>query len=162
MADFPTRESDCNNMLRPGCPGKTSWSELVGANGYAAALIIEKENRFVRAIVLLDGTPVTKDFSVGPLLDNGIVLSPLDQRTPATESEYNKMADFLCPPGKSSWPELVGANGFAAASIIEEENQHVRAIIVDYRAPATGDFRCDRVRVVVNKDAIVIRTPAVG
>ncbi|GAB2229049.1 hypothetical protein Droror1_Dr00023184 [Drosera rotundifolia] len=44
------------------CPGKNVWPELVGETGQAAAGKVQRENRFVHAIVLLDGTPVTKDF----------------------------------------------------------------------------------------------------
>ncbi|KAI3668058.1 hypothetical protein L6452_43133 [Arctium lappa] len=44
------------------CPGKYSWPELVGKNGEDAAVKIEQENPHVHAIVILDGTPVTKDF----------------------------------------------------------------------------------------------------
>ncbi|XVF21635.1 hypothetical protein REPUB_Repub12eG0107400 [Reevesia pubescens] len=45
-----------------GCPGKNSWPELVGKNGESAKTKIERENPNVGAIVLLDGTPVTRDF----------------------------------------------------------------------------------------------------
>ncbi|KAK9057366.1 hypothetical protein SSX86_022201 [Deinandra increscens subsp. villosa] len=41
---------------------KNSWPELVGSTGDAAAATIEKENPRVDAIVLLDGTPTTRDF----------------------------------------------------------------------------------------------------
>ncbi|KAL0710972.1 hypothetical protein Bca4012_017950 [Brassica carinata] len=44
------------------CPGKNAWPELVGTNGDYAAAVIERENRRVDAIVILDGTPVTADF----------------------------------------------------------------------------------------------------
>ncbi|KAL5561768.1 hypothetical protein UlMin_031515 [Ulmus minor] len=44
------------------CPGKNSWPELVGANGKEAAEQIEKENENVDAIVILEGTPTTRDF----------------------------------------------------------------------------------------------------
>ncbi|KAG6389697.1 hypothetical protein SASPL_151170 [Salvia splendens] len=44
------------------CTGKDSWPELVGKKGEEAAVVIESENPFVHAIILLDGTPVTKDF----------------------------------------------------------------------------------------------------
>ncbi|WOG89048.1 hypothetical protein DCAR_0208284 [Daucus carota subsp. sativus] len=44
------------------CEGKNSWPELVGEDGLAAAEIVEKENPNVNAIVLLVGTPVTRDF----------------------------------------------------------------------------------------------------
>ncbi|XP_027183398.1 glu S.griseus protease inhibitor-like [Coffea eugenioides] len=63
---------------------------------------------------------------------------------------------------KKSWPELVGAKGFAAASIIEEEDPHVQAILLEDGSPVTMDFRCDRVWVWVNQSRIVIRTPVVG
>ncbi|KAJ4726832.1 Proteinase inhibitor [Melia azedarach] len=48
--------------MSSGCPGKNSWPELVGEAGEAAAAKVEKENPNVNAIVILDGTPVTKDF----------------------------------------------------------------------------------------------------
>ncbi|CAL0321137.1 unnamed protein product [Lupinus luteus] len=44
------------------CKGKSSWPELVGVQGTEAEATIEKENPLVDAIVLLEGTPVTKDF----------------------------------------------------------------------------------------------------
>ncbi|KNA20993.1 hypothetical protein SOVF_047440 [Spinacia oleracea] len=44
------------------CQGKSTWLELVGKNGHEAAETIERENPNVHAIVLLDGTPVTRDF----------------------------------------------------------------------------------------------------
>ncbi|KAG6391434.1 hypothetical protein SASPL_149188 [Salvia splendens] len=42
--------------------GKDSWLELVGKKGEEVAVVIESENPYVKAIVLKDGTPVTKDF----------------------------------------------------------------------------------------------------
>ncbi|KAG2713552.1 hypothetical protein I3760_04G181400 [Carya illinoinensis] len=44
------------------CPGKNSWPELVGASGEAAVEKIEAENSNVHTTVLLEGTPVTRDF----------------------------------------------------------------------------------------------------
>ncbi|OIW01797.1 hypothetical protein TanjilG_03935 [Lupinus angustifolius] len=44
------------------CKGKSSWPELVGVQGTEAEATIERENPLVDAIVLLEGTPVTKDF----------------------------------------------------------------------------------------------------
>ncbi|KMT10314.1 hypothetical protein BVRB_5g120650 [Beta vulgaris subsp. vulgaris] len=41
---------------------KTQWPELVGENGKEAAKIIEKENPSLHTIVLLIGSPVTKDY----------------------------------------------------------------------------------------------------
>lgn len=42
--------------------GKTSWPELVGTKGYYAASVIESQNPRVKAVVILDGSPVTADF----------------------------------------------------------------------------------------------------
>ncbi|CAN1270691.1 Proteinase inhibitor [Linum perenne] len=42
--------------------GKNSWPELLGRNGDEAAAVVERENRRVDAIVLREGTPVTRDF----------------------------------------------------------------------------------------------------
>ncbi|KAF2302508.1 hypothetical protein GH714_036619 [Hevea brasiliensis] len=44
------------------CAGKKAWPELLGGNGHSAAATIEKENKKVDAIVLKEGTSVTKDF----------------------------------------------------------------------------------------------------
>ncbi|WOG94272.1 hypothetical protein DCAR_0313565 [Daucus carota subsp. sativus] len=52
--------------------------------------------------------------------------------------------------GKSSWPELVGEKGHIAAVKVEQENPNVNAIVMCQGSPMTKDFRCDRVRVVVN------------
>ncbi|KAB2003562.1 hypothetical protein ES319_D11G140300v1 [Gossypium barbadense] len=41
---------------------KKSWPELVGTNGESAKETIERENRNVKAVVLLDGSPATMDF----------------------------------------------------------------------------------------------------
>ncbi|PNX89674.1 protease inhibitor, partial [Trifolium pratense] len=42
------------------CQGKESWPELVGVEGKVAAATIEKENPSVNAIIVLEGTGVTK------------------------------------------------------------------------------------------------------
>ncbi|KAG8389246.1 hypothetical protein BUALT_Bualt02G0208900 [Buddleja alternifolia] len=127
--------------------GKNSWPELVGANGEKAATVIERENRNVNAIVLKDGTPVTRDFRCDRVWvwvnDYGVVI-----RAPRV--------------GKNSWPELVGANGEEAATVIERENRNVNAIVLKDGTIVTADFRCDRVWVWVNDYGVVIRVPRVG
>ncbi|KAK2647204.1 hypothetical protein Ddye_022399 [Dipteronia dyeriana] len=45
------------------CKGKASWPELVGARGVDAASTIERENPFVSAVIVLEGTIVTQEFS---------------------------------------------------------------------------------------------------
>ncbi|TKY51889.1 Glu S.griseus protease inhibitor [Spatholobus suberectus] len=64
--------------------------------------------------------------------------------------------------GKSSWPELVGLEGTVAEATIEKENPLVDAIIVPEGSVVTADFRCDRVRVWINKDGIVYKVPTIG
>ncbi|KAH7837044.1 hypothetical protein Vadar_008874 [Vaccinium darrowii] len=60
------------------CPGKRAWPEVVGARGEAAAAKIEMENPDVHAIVLREGTPVTRDFRCNRVRvfvnDHGVVV----------------------------------------------------------------------------------------
>ncbi|KAA8527721.1 hypothetical protein F0562_035410 [Nyssa sinensis] len=67
----------------------------------------------------------------------------------------------ICGKGKSSWPELVGAKGETAAKTIEKENHKVNAQILLEGTPVTKDFRCDRVRVFVDKKDIVVQVPVI-
>ncbi|KAM6546818.1 hypothetical protein CsatB_027554 [Cannabis sativa] len=64
--------------------------------------------------------------------------------------------------GKTSWPELVGVEGEVAKETIERENSAVNAIVVAEDAQGDTQFRCDRVRVRVNENGIVTRTPQIG
>ncbi|KAJ6931273.1 hypothetical protein NC652_014688 [Populus alba x Populus x berolinensis] len=71
------------------------------------------------------------------------------------------MTDVCSDTGKSSWPELVGINGEAAAKIIESENPKVRVSIVEEGMVVTQEIRCDRVRVWVDKNGIVKDIPSI-
>lgn len=64
--------------------------------------------------------------------------------------------------GKKSWPELVGAPGQTATSIIESENRKVDAIIVEEGDFVSTDVRCDRVRVFVDANHVVKKVPKIG
>ncbi|CAA6658946.1 unnamed protein product [Spirodela intermedia] len=64
--------------------------------------------------------------------------------------------------GKSSWPELVGALGTVAVTIIESENPRVDAVIVPEGAAVILNFDCNRVWVWVNKAGKVIKIPIIG
>ncbi|TXG72227.1 hypothetical protein EZV62_000806 [Acer yangbiense] len=44
------------------CRGKASWPELVGARGVDAASTIERENPFVSAVIVLEGSVVDGQF----------------------------------------------------------------------------------------------------
>ncbi|KMT02818.1 hypothetical protein BVRB_8g194010 [Beta vulgaris subsp. vulgaris] len=71
------------------------------------------------------------------------------------------MSSDQCP-GKNEWPELVGENGPEAANIVERENPNVEAHVVLQGSIVTADFRCDRVRVWVNTNGVVYRSPRIG
>ncbi|KAJ7978744.1 Proteinase inhibitor [Quillaja saponaria] len=45
------------------CRGKDSWPELKGKKGDVAARTIERENHFVDAVIVLEGTIVPADFA---------------------------------------------------------------------------------------------------
>lgn len=64
--------------------------------------------------------------------------------------------------GKSSWPELLGVHGEVAAAIISRNNPNLGVQIVKEGMMVTQDFRCDRVRVWVNKFGIVTLVPRLG
>ncbi|KAA0049292.1 hypothetical protein IC582_012623 [Cucumis melo] len=64
--------------------------------------------------------------------------------------------------GKRSWPQLVGVGGSVAKAIIERENPNVRAVVLEVGTPVTKDFRCNRVRVWVNKNGLVASPPTIG
>ncbi|KAK7278454.1 hypothetical protein RJT34_23483 [Clitoria ternatea] len=44
------------------CKGKRSWPELVGVKGKVAEATIERENHFVNAIIVPEGSSVILDF----------------------------------------------------------------------------------------------------
>ncbi|PRQ36375.1 putative proteinase inhibitor I13, potato inhibitor I [Rosa chinensis] len=64
--------------------------------------------------------------------------------------------------GKNSWPELVGAKGREAERKVESENDLVEAVIVKEGSFVTQDYRCDRVRIWVDRHGTVTRVPTIG
>lgn len=64
--------------------------------------------------------------------------------------------------GKSSWPELLRAHGYEAATEIEKENDLVRAIVVSEGSLVTQEFSCNRVWVWVDGSGKVTRVPKIG
>ncbi|KAI4317970.1 hypothetical protein L6164_025790 [Bauhinia variegata] len=64
--------------------------------------------------------------------------------------------------GKLSWPELVGVDAVPAVRLIEGSNPNVKAIVLPEDSIVTTDFLCDRVRVFVDKDNVVAKTPKIG
>ncbi|CAM8939860.1 hypothetical protein QQ045_001115 [Rhodiola kirilowii] len=63
--------------------------------------------------------------------------------------------------GKSSWPELLGTQGQAAAATIEMENPSVKAVVVLEGSIVTQEIDCARVRVWVDDSGVVTRIPII-
>ncbi|KAB5519741.1 hypothetical protein DKX38_024060 [Salix brachista] len=64
--------------------------------------------------------------------------------------------------GKSSWPELLGAQARVAVVTIETQNPYVDTQVVLEGTPVTTDFLCTRVRVWIDQTRIVTRVPVIG
>ncbi|KAG6744035.1 hypothetical protein POTOM_052744 [Populus tomentosa] len=64
--------------------------------------------------------------------------------------------------GKSSWPELLGAQARVAVVTIETQNPYVDTQVVLEGTPVTQDFLCSRVRVWIDQNRIVTRVPVIG
>ncbi|KAL7084247.1 hypothetical protein ACP275_14G213300 [Erythranthe tilingii] len=79
-----------------------------------------------------------------------------------TTLSSNQNIDMADCPGKNFWPELLGANGDAAAAVIERQNPNVNAVVSTNPTPTTRDFRCDRVWIWVNANGVVLRAPRAG
>ncbi|XVF42744.1 hypothetical protein PTKIN_Ptkin01aG0388600 [Pterospermum kingtungense] len=84
--------------------------------------------------------------------------------SPASGTESKSTVDerLPFPPGKLSWPELVGEKGKVAVKIIEKENPNVRAILILQNSPVTGDLDPNRVWVFVNEKGVVTQVPKAG
>jgi hypothetical protein len=64
---------------------------------------------------------------------------------------------------KTTWPELVGRTGPEAKDVIDAESAGKLTIfIVPEDAIVTMDYNPQRVRIYVNEDARVVRSPTVG
>jgi len=72
-------------------------------------------------------------------------------------------ADAMATADKDSWPELVGADGEAAAATIRSERPNLSQVLtVPEDAMVTMDVREDRVRVFVDGTGKVARPPSCG
>ncbi|GFP96818.1 inhibitor of trypsin and hageman factor [Phtheirospermum japonicum] len=72
------------------------------------------------------------------------------------------MEDACPDAGKSSWPELLHVWGQVAVAVIAKENPKVSVMTVKEGMMVTADFRCDRVRVWLDKYGIVKSVPQIG
>ncbi|XP_060181177.1 proteinase inhibitor I-B-like [Lycium barbarum] len=97
-----------------------------------------------------------------PLTARDLVLKGNDEeievlRLPENENALDD-SQSSCK-GKHSWPELVGKPAFTAKKIIEKQNSAALVVVLLPNMPATQDFVCGRVRLVVNWNLTVQRTP---
>jgi hypothetical protein len=63
---------------------------------------------------------------------------------------------------KQNWSYLVGINGNCATKVINNQRPDLKIFIVKPNSAVTLDYRTDRVRIFVNKNNNVIRTPVIG
>ncbi|MGA4847054.1 serine protease inhibitor [Streptomyces sp. G5(2025)] len=86
--------------------------------------------------------------------------------TAATAASETAPAVALAPAapceGKQAWPELVGIDANTAGYTIRKENPSVTVQIILAGSPVSPGFRCDRVRVFVNPQNVVVEMPRVG
>ncbi|KAL5712427.1 hypothetical protein ACHQM5_014602 [Ranunculus cassubicifolius] len=72
------------------------------------------------------------------------------------------MTDTCSDIGKEEWPELLGVYGKVAVRKITEDNSKLSVSIVKEGMLVTADYRCDRVRVWVDKNGFVKQVPRIG
>lgn len=63
---------------------------------------------------------------------------------------------------KIDWPELEGATAAAAQAALEKEAPGFRVQVIGPDMMATAEYRCDRIRVWLNKEQRVSQPPRVG
>ncbi|XP_059317956.1 proteinase inhibitor I-B-like isoform X3 [Lycium ferocissimum] len=97
-----------------------------------------------------------------PLTARDLVLKGNDEEIEVLRLPENENALDDSQPsckGKHSWPELVGKPAFTAQKKIEKQNSAALVVVLLPDMPVTQDFVCGRVRLVVNWNLTVQRTP---
>ncbi|KAG0477857.1 hypothetical protein HPP92_012576 [Vanilla planifolia] len=65
-------------------------------------------------------------------------------------------------PVRDSWPELVGLTIDEALKILKEERPEAELVVVGKDEPVTLDYKFNRIRIFVDSDGKVARTPTIG
>ncbi|GLJ42704.1 hypothetical protein SUGI_0885360 [Cryptomeria japonica] len=78
-----------------------------------------------------------------------------------SEEEQKKLFEVNTAPLKE-WPEVVGMLGEEAKKKIESENSDLTVVILPEGSFVTADFNNKRVRVFVDSNSIVTKTPKIG
>ena len=63
---------------------------------------------------------------------------------------------------QKSWPELVGMDGEEAKAKLQELEPEKNIILVPAGSGVTRDYRPNRIRIFLDKDGKVTRTPIIG
>lgn len=82
--------------------------------------------------------------------------------TQADGVEFGAEGEAPRAPQRTEWPELVATEAGRARDAILNERPELLVQTVDADAMVTMDFRNDRVRLFVDADNFVVRTPRVG
>jgi hypothetical protein len=86
----------------------------------------------------------------------------INHRDNSNKVEEGTMGSYSLP-AKTNWPELLGQNGEAAKATIEmETGGKVNVQIVPDGSMVTEDYRLDRVRIFVDEEGNVVRSPNIG
>ena len=111
--------------------------------------------------------------SLGPAWTRGEIEAPQGEKNMGTftaavytaEQQQRLNVDETGQPQvvKDTWPELVGTNGEAAATTIQQQNSAVVEVaVMEEGGMCTSDFRLDRVRVRVDEHGNVVSAPNIG
>lgn len=63
---------------------------------------------------------------------------------------------------KAEWPELEGKTAAEAKAALEQEAPGFKIQVIGPDMMATADYRCDRIRIWLNKEQRVSQPPRIG
>lgn len=64
--------------------------------------------------------------------------------------------------GKNQWPELVGKTADQAKAVLQKEAPEFQIQVIPPDHFATMDYRCERIRIWLNKQQLVSQPPMIG
>lgn len=78
-----------------------------------------------------------------------------------TEEQQKKLFEVNTAP-LGTWPQVVGISGEDAKKKIEAENPYLKVLIMSENSIFTADYNVKRVRVFVDSNGKVAKTPIIG
>ena len=85
-----------------------------------------------------------------------------NESTPISNITEDGIMNITDDKPKTSWPELVGVDGQDAKTELEEQEPDKKIILVPEGRMVTMDYRTDRIRLFLDGDGKVARTPIIG